>query len=159
MLHQQLTKTLQFIDSPDLLVLQRHDANMEIFIQFQYLIQIFFLHFRPSLAHFALILWEQDLVDDDVVDVDLELGQLLDQAFGLVHGEELRDADGNEGGFGAVFHLLVDYFRGLSHLFHLAEYFIQSLIHILFATQDAAHVVQQFVELLLEGQYLIEAFF
>lgn len=38
------------------------------------------------------------MVDDDVVCVDAALGQLLDQPFRLIEGEELSDAHADEGG-------------------------------------------------------------
>lgn len=51
-------------------------------------------------AHFARPLGfrEHQLVDDDVVRVDLALGQLLDEPLRLVQGEELGDAHADEGG-------------------------------------------------------------
>jgi hypothetical protein len=44
------------------------------------------------------LLWEKQLVDNNVVRVDLVRRQLLDQPFGLVQGQELGDADANKGG-------------------------------------------------------------
>lgn len=41
---------------------------------------------------------ENQLVDDDVVRVDAALGQLLDQPLRLIQGQELSDANTNEGG-------------------------------------------------------------
>jgi len=38
------------------------------------------------------------LVDDYVMAVDLELGELLHQPLRLVEGQKLRDADAHEGG-------------------------------------------------------------
>ena len=43
------------------------------------------------------MLWEDDLVDHHVMSVDLELGQLLHQALRLIEGQELGDADADEG--------------------------------------------------------------
>jgi len=47
------------------------------------------------------------LVDDDVVRVNPELGQLLHQSLGFVDGEELGDADADEGGGRGVAELTV----------------------------------------------------
>lgn len=41
---------------------------------------------------------ENELVDNDVVCVNAALGQLLDQSLRLVQGEELGDANTDEGG-------------------------------------------------------------
>ena len=53
------------------------------------------------------VLWKDDLVDDHIVGVDLELGQLLHQALRLVQGQELGDADADEGGQVGVLELRV----------------------------------------------------
>lgn len=58
---------------------------MEVFVEFDDLVEVLLLHLRAGLAHLALVLGEEDLVDDDVVDVDVELSKFLDKAFGLVH--------------------------------------------------------------------------
>ena len=44
------------------------------------------------------VLGEQELVDDDVMRVDLVLGELLHQPFRLVQREELGDAHANKRG-------------------------------------------------------------
>lgn len=41
---------------------------------------------------------KEELVDDDVVRVDFISGELLDEAFRLVQGQELRDAHADECG-------------------------------------------------------------
>lgn len=65
-----------------------------------HLIQVFGLDLVTSLTHPArpVAVWEDQLVDDDVVRVDVALGQLLDEPLGLVQREELGDADTDEGG-------------------------------------------------------------
>lgn len=56
-------------------------------------------------AHFTrpLRVGEDELVDDDVVRVDVALGQLLDQPLRLVQRQEFSDAHAYEGGL-----LLID---------------------------------------------------
>ena len=51
-----------------------HDTEMKILIEFNDLIEIFFLHFGSGFTHFTVALGEDDLVDDYVVDVNLEFG-------------------------------------------------------------------------------------
>lgn len=109
---------------------------MEVLVQLQNLVQVLLLHLRPCLAHPALIIREQDLIDDDVVDVDIELGQLLDQTLCFIHRQELGDADCNEGGLGRVLHVLVYGLRVLPHLLHLAEDGVQSVVQLLAAAED-----------------------
>jgi hypothetical protein len=129
---------------------------VEILIELQNLVEILLLHLGTRLAHPAVVFGEENLVDYDVVNVDLELGELLDQTLGLVHRQEFGDANRDEGRFGAVLHLLVYYLGGLAHLFHLPEDPVQGLVHVLFAPENGSHLVEQAVELLLEGQHLVE---
>ena len=110
LLKQQLTKMFQLSRSPHLLVLKRHDDNMEILIKLHNLVQILLLHLRSRLTHPAVVLREKDLVDNDVVDIDIELSQLLDQTFSLIHRQKLRDADSYKSSLTAVLHVIVHQF-------------------------------------------------
>ena len=64
-----------------------------------HLVQVLGLDLVAGLTHLAGLLRvrEDELVDDDVVCVNLALGQLLDQPFGFIQGQELRDAHTDEG--------------------------------------------------------------
>ena len=64
-----------------------------------HLVQVLGLDLVAGLTHLAGLLRvrEDELVDDDVVRVNLALGQLLDQPFGFIQGQELRDAHTDEG--------------------------------------------------------------
>lgn len=104
------------------------------------------------MAHLALVFREKDLIDDDVVDIDVELSQLLDEAFCFVHGEELWYADSDEGCLGVVLHMVIHQFRIFLHLLHLAENGIQGLVQFLLAAENRAHVLHDAVEFLLQGQ-------
>ena len=65
-----------------------------------YLVQVLGLDLVARLTHLAgpVSVGEHQLVDDDVVRVDLALGELLDQPLGLVQRQELCDAHADEGG-------------------------------------------------------------
>jgi hypothetical protein len=107
MFQQQLTEFLQLFRPTHFFFHQRHDHNMEIVIELDYLVEILLLHFVTSLAHLACLAGVKDLVDYDIVNVDLKFGQLLDQTLGLVHRQELRNADCHESSLCWVFHVLV----------------------------------------------------
>ena len=85
MFQQKLTKLLQLLSSPNFLLLQRHETDMEIRIHIKNLIQIFLLHFRSRPAHLAIPIRKQDLVDDNIVNIDFAFGQLEYQPIGFVH--------------------------------------------------------------------------
>lgn len=76
--------------------MQGHDSHVEVLIQFQDLGQVLVLHLGPGLAHLALVRGVEHLVDHDVVDINVELGQLLDESLSLVHRKELGNADSHE---------------------------------------------------------------
>jgi hypothetical protein len=53
---------------------------------------------QPIIAHRLTLLWEDQLIDDDVVRVNLVRRQLLDKSLRLVQRQELRNADADESG-------------------------------------------------------------
>lgn len=91
---------LQLSRPSDLLILERHDDDMEVFVELDDLVEVLLLHLGASPAHLAFVFGEEDLVDDDIMDIDVELSKLLDEAFCLIHRQELRNADSNEGSLG-----------------------------------------------------------
>lgn len=95
-LQQHGAELLEFLGPSHFLFQQRHHSQMEIRVEVDDLVQIFLLHLGPRFAHLALVLREQYLVDHDVPDVDLELGQLLNQPLGLIKGQKLGDQDRHE---------------------------------------------------------------
>ena len=129
---------------------------MEVLVQLDNLLKIFLLHLGPSHAHLARILREKHLVDHDIADVDVELRQLLDQPFSLVHRKELRDADCHEGRLGVVFHVLVDSPGGVLHLLHFREHLADGIVEFLLGTEDPAHARHYRAELLLQREDLIQ---
>lgn len=65
-----------------------------------HLVQVLGLDLVAGLTHLAGLLGirEDELVDNDVVRVDLALGQLLDQPLRFIQGQELSNAHTDEGG-------------------------------------------------------------
>ena len=85
---------------------------MEIIIDLSDLSKVLLLHFASGLT-FATVLGrvrEEDLIDDDVVDVDLLLGQFDGQSLRLVHAQELGDAHRDKSSLRCVLELLVHFF-------------------------------------------------
>ena len=53
--------------------------------------------------------WVGYLVDDDVVRIDLKLGQLLHQTFGFINGEKLRYGHTHKGSGSGVAELTIHF--------------------------------------------------
>ena len=99
---------------------------MEIIIDLRNLSEVLLLHFASSLT-FATVLGrvrEEHLVDDDVVDVNLLLGQFDGESLCLVHAQELRDAHCDKSSLSFIFKLLV-------HLFDLSLHSVDSIEQLL----------------------------
>lgn len=88
--------------------------EVEVLVEVVELIEVLLLHADAGLeeARLVVLLGVDDLVDHDVAAVDLELGELLDQALCLIEGKELGDADADECRQGRVAELVVDLQRG-----------------------------------------------
>ena len=142
----------EFVCASHLFILEGHDDDVEVVVELKNLVQVLLLHFGTGLAHPALVLRVQDLVNHDVVDVNPVLRQLLDQPLRLVHRQELRNAHRHECGFGGVLHVFVDNLGVLLHLLHLAEDTVERLVEFILAAEDGAHVLEKTVELLLERE-------
>lgn len=122
---QKAGERLERIDAPHLLGQLRNENDVEILEEVKDLVDVLVLHLaaRDALATGAVGVgednlrvmaeWLADLVNDDGVHVDLVLGELLHQTLGLVHAQELGDADSDEGGF-------VDVLEALGHLVNSA---------------------------------------
>merc|ERR1740139_185125 len=103
----------------------------------------------------AVLGWirEEDHVDHDVVNVYFLLGQLDSQTLSLIHGEELWDADGYEGGLLGVFELAVDLLDfGLGGVETVKQLFLHVLRattahHLTHAAHHASKLILQFYEL------------
>ena len=82
---------------------------MEVVIDLLNLSEILVLHTATSFAFGAVLVGvrEENLVNDNVVDVDLLLGQFDRQSLCLVHAEEFGDADSYECCLASIFELLV----------------------------------------------------
>jgi hypothetical protein len=64
---------------------------------------------------FPACIWlcKEDLVDDNVVGVNAELGEFLNKPLSFIQTEKLRDADADERRQVRVLELLVDLWRGV----------------------------------------------
>ena len=77
----------KIVQATDFVVQLWVNDEMEIVIDLGNLSEVLFLHSSSGLAFGAVLrwIWEQNLVDNDVVDVDLLLGELDSQTLGFVH--------------------------------------------------------------------------
>ena len=77
----------KIVQATDFVVQLWVNDEMEIVIDLGNLSEVLFLHPSSGLAFGAVLrwIWEQNLVDNDVVDVDLLLGELDSQTLGFVH--------------------------------------------------------------------------
>ena len=121
------------------------DNQMEIVINLLDLCEILVLHSTASLALGAVLarVWEQDLVNNNVVNVNFLLGELNSQSLSLVHTEELRDADSHEGGLSGILELLVNF---LNLSLHSVDTIKEALLDILGVTTVLAHHSLHLVE-------------
>ena len=82
---------------------------MEVIVDLLDLCEVFVLHSATSFALGTVLIgvWEQDLVDYYVMNINFVLGELNRQSFCLVHREELGDADGDKRCLVSIFELLI----------------------------------------------------
>ncbi len=106
---EELTVLAELVKTSNFLVQLRVDHQVEIVVNFFELSDVLVLHLTAGRALTArvFLFGEANLVDDDVVNVDFELSEFNGKALSLVKGEELRDADGNEGCLFRVLELVV----------------------------------------------------
>ena len=83
---------------------------MEVIVDLLDLCEVFVLHSATSLALGTVLtgVWEQDLIDYYVMNINFVLGELDGQPLCLVHGQELGNADGNESRLISIFKLLIN---------------------------------------------------
>ena len=83
---------------------------MEVIVDLLDLCEVFVLHPSSSLALCAVLIgvWEQDLIDYYVMNINFVLGELDGQPLCLVHGEELGDADRDKRCLICIFKLLIN---------------------------------------------------
>ena len=131
LLHQEFGERFQRRHASHFVGQLGNEKDVEVLEEVEHLVDVLVLHPAPrdALATRAvgvgeddlrmMIARDEDLVDDHGVDVDLVLGELLDQPLCLVHAQELGDAHGDEGGFVGVleaFRHLVDGFLHAAEL-------------------------------------------
>ena len=105
---------------------------MKVIVNFLNLSEVFVLHFSSGLALLAVFarVWEENLVNDDVLNVDLLFSKLDCKPLRLIHGQELRDAHGHEGRLLRVLELLVNFFYFGLHLIKSFEELILDFLRI-----------------------------
>lgn len=84
---EELAEVTQVVHSTHFVVQLRVHNQVEVVVDLLNLCEVLVLHAATSLALGAVLrrVGEKDLVDYNVVDVDLLLGQLDGQSLGLVH--------------------------------------------------------------------------
>ena len=135
---------------------------MEVIVDLLDLCEVFVLHSATSLALGTVLtgVWEQDLVDYYVMNINFVLGKLDGQSFCLVHREELWDANSYKGCFGRVLELLIDILNlGLHGIDTIKHALLHLLRVLLFATliHHILHLAKHASELVLELDELDEA--
>ena len=110
---------------------------------------------EPLSELLGILLGEQDLVDNDVVRVDAKFGKLLDEALGLVDGEEFGDANADEGGDGGILEGVVDLVDDGSGLLEAAD---EHFLHVgaVSAAEHGGGLVDEAAEAVLELHHLAE---
>lgn len=142
----------------------RVDDDVKVVVDLLDLSEVFVLHFSPGLALFAIFgrVWEKNLVNDDVLNVYLLLSELDCQPLRLIHGQELRYADGHESGLLWVLELPVDLFDFGLHTVHCVEQLLLQLfgVHLLAAlsAHHSLHRRHHATEALFELDEFLYAF-
>jgi len=86
---------------------------MEVVVNFLNLSQVLVLHLSPrnALSAGLIWIWEQYLVNYDIVNVDFLLGQFDSKSLGLIHTKEFRYAHRYERRLRGIFKLAVNFFN------------------------------------------------
>ena len=115
---QEFREILQLFCSPNFEIEQGHEGHVEILaVKVETLTNVLVLHsfsgqhlganingffgqralvaLIPLCQFFSILFREENLVDDDIVGINPELGKFLDQSFGLVDGKKFRNAHTN----------------------------------------------------------------
>lgn len=153
----------QVIHASDLVIELWIDHKMEVVINLLNLCEVLVLHSATSLAFGAVLggVWEKHLVDYNVVNVDLLLGELDSQALSLVHGEELGDAHGYESRLTRILELLVHVLNLCLHVIDAIEHALLDVLRALNASitliHHLLHLAEHATKLILELDELDEA--
>ena len=83
---------------------------MEVIVDLLDLCEVFVLHSATSPALGTVLgwIWEQDLIDYYVMNINFVLGELDGQPLCLVHGEKLGNADRDKRCLISIFKLLIN---------------------------------------------------
>ena len=141
-IEQQRAEVLEMLKSSDFCIKLWIDSNVEVIVNFLDLSQVLVLHLSSGSALLAWVcrIWEENLVNDDVSNVDFLLCKLDGQSFCFIHAQELWDAYSNESSFSFIFKLLIDLFNLLLHSVHaLKELFMHNFWSHLFTVRSRLH--------------------
>lgn len=83
---EKLSESLEFIDAAHLLVKLRVDNQVKVVVDLIQLSNVFILHLSTSSALSARVisLWEADLINDNIVNIDLKFGKFNSEALSLI---------------------------------------------------------------------------
>lgn len=152
-IEKQTSELLQQLESSYFLFKLGIHSDVKVVIYFLDLQQVLVLHFSPRKALLAGCsrVWEENLVDDDVPDIDLLLGELDSQPLRLIHAQELRNAHGHESRALGVLELLVDFLDLGLHAIQCLEDFLLDLLWVhLLATTLSHDLCEHATELLFQ---------
>ena len=122
-LEEHSSKHFKIINSANLIVKHGIDRQMKIIINLSNLGKVLVLHPAPCFA-FATILrwiWEDDLINHNVVNIDFLFRKFNCQSFRLVHAQEFWNAYCNESCLFCIFKLLVDFLYLCLHSIYSIE--------------------------------------
>lgn len=151
----------EVIDATDLIIQLGIHYQVEVVVNFLDLSEVLVLHAAARLALLTVLsgVGEQDLIDHDVVDVDLLLGQLDSETLSLVHAQELGDANCHECSLVGVLELLAHLFNLCLHFVHAVEHAILSVLSVLsFLVHHSLHLSEHAPKLVFQVDHLNEAF-
>lgn len=152
------------INATNLLVQHRIDSDVEIVVDFLNLDQVFILHFSTGLAFWAILrrVGEQNLVNNNISNINLLLGQLNTKSLSFVHAQEFRDADSHESCLISICKLLVNFFDFLFHTVEGLEDLLLQFFRVYFLatlTAHCLHLSEHASEFFLELDQLQNTFF
>jgi len=153
-LEQKISKVLKVVNASDLVVKLGVDDQMEVVIDFLDLSKVFVLHLASCFAFGAVLggVREKNLVDDDVMDIDLLLGKFNSKSLGLVHRQELGNANRHESSLVCVLELVVNFLNFSFHSVHRVEELLLDVFRVGTASSShhSLHLAEHAAEFVLQ---------
>uniref|UniRef100_A0A7C9ATV8 Uncharacterized protein n=1 Tax=Opuntia streptacantha TaxID=393608 RepID=A0A7C9ATV8_OPUST len=133
---------LQCLESSHLLWHQRQFRDVEVFVQHVELINVLLLHLLSCIQQlrFDNFIIIKNLVNDNVVSINLKLGELLHQSLCFIERKELRDANTDKCSQVWVLKLLIYLFYYIFHALKPPKNRI--FTKIIFNTKETGHLTQ-----------------